>query len=95
MNRGRKACNLICDEQVLLVRLSLSLWWTVLLDAATVPQSPLALTIAATGVAAGAVAQVRITLAQPRQIASGTIVMDFDPAIFGPVTSTDGLSLSC
>lgn len=31
-------------------------------------------------------------LVQPRQIASGRIVMDFDPAVFGPVTAFDVFS---
>jgi|SRR5581483_219002 len=76
----------------LMMRLLLLLCCAVSLWAATVPQSPLALTIAAPDVPAGGVAQVRITLVQPRQMASGAIVMDFDPAVFGPVTAVDVFS---
>ena len=66
--------------------------WTTSAAAATVAQSPLPLTIATPDVPAGGVAQLRIALAQPRQIASGRIVMDFDPAVFGPVSAIDVFS---
>jgi hypothetical protein len=62
------------------------------LQAATVPQSSLDLTISCPSVPAGAMAQVRIVLAHPHQISSGSIVMDFDPAVFGPVAAVDVFS---
>src|ERR1039458_2631155 len=68
------------------------LLWTACLHGATVPQSTLDLAISCPSVPAGGMAQVRIVLAQPHQIAAGSIVMDFDPAIFGPVAAVDVFS---
>src|SRR5258708_6616975 len=62
------------------------------LEAADLPVSSLVLDISTPSVAPGAVAQVRITLATPHQISSGSIVMDFDPAVFGPVIAVDVFS---
>lgn len=57
-----------------------------------IPQSPLAIRISAPDTPAGAIAQIRLTLAKPLHIASGTLVLDIDPAVFGPISAVDVFS---
>ena len=80
MLRGHRFCCLVL------------LLWAAALQAARVPQSALALEISCPSVPAGANAQVRVTLARPYQLASARIIMDFDPAVFGPVAAVDVFS---
>ena len=49
---------------------------------ADVPTLPLAVNVSTAGVPAGAIAQIRITLASPHQISSCTLSLDLDPAVF-------------
>ena len=60
--------------------------------AAKVPQSALALQISAANVPPGAMAQIRLSLAVPHQIASGSLVLDLDPSVFGSVAAIDVFS---
>ena len=60
--------------------------------AAELPSSNLSVVVSAPSVAPGANAQVRLTLATPHAISSGSVAFDFDPAVFGPVIAVDAFS---
>src|SRR5258708_4067507 len=62
------------------------------LEGDQLPESSLAIDISAPSVAPGAVAQIRITLTTSHRISSGSVVMDFDPTVFGPVIAVDVFS---
>jgi hypothetical protein len=70
------------------------LWWLAQagLAAANLSQSPLNLVIFAPSVAPGAIAQIRLTLATPYPISAGSVVFNFDPAVFGPPIAVDAFS---
>ena len=65
---------------------------TFCVSAEEIPQLPLAIEISSPSVPPGAMAQVRLALSTPLQISSGSLSMDFDPAIFGPLTAVDVFS---
>lgn len=60
--------------------------------AAQVLQQPVGVRIAAGVVPPGAMLQIRLLLEEPHQIAGGSVMMDLDPGLFGPIAAVDVFS---
>lgn len=59
---------------------------------ADVPPRPLPVNVSVPAVAAGGLAQIRVTLAAPHRISACRLSFDLDPAVFGPPAAVDVFS---